>query len=141
MKNLLFPDLSYKITGFCFKAHNDLGRFCREIQYADLLEKYFKDNNVAHKREYEIKDINEDSPEGNKVDFLIENKIIVDLKAKKFVTKEDYNQMQRYLQSSGLELGLIVNFRNTFIKPKRILNTKIYSEHSDVNSDNSDRII
>lgn len=140
MRNLLFPDLCYKITGFCFKAHNNLGRFCREIQYADSLEEIFKNNNILYQREYEIKNFNDNSPGGNKVDFLIENKIIVDLKAKKFITKEDYNQMQRYLQASQLELGLIINFRNTFVKPKRVLNTKIYSEHSDVNSDNSDRI-
>ena len=67
---------------------------------------------------------------GNIVDFLIENKIILELKAKRLITKEDYFQMQRYLQASGLEIGLIVNFRDSHIKPKRVLNTKLYSVHS-----------
>ena len=58
------------------------------------------------------------------IDFIIEGKIIVDIKAKKFITKEDYNQMQRYLNVSGLILGMIVNFRNTHLKPKRIINYK-----------------
>lgn len=141
MTRLLFPELSYKITGLCFKVHKKLGRFCRERQYADALESLLKKDNMNHKREYEIANLKPNGLEGNRVDFLIEDKIIVDLKTKKFITKEDYNQIQRYLQSSGLELGMIINFRSTYLKPKRILNTKIYSDNSDANSDNSDRFI
>ncbi len=66
-------------------------------------------------------------------DFMIEDKIVLDLKAKKFITKDDYVQMQKYLALTGKELGLIVNFRASFIKPKRVLNHKLHSEHSDVN--------
>jgi len=57
------------------------------------------------------------------VDFIIENKIIIDIKAKKFITKEDYYQMLRYLKGANLELGIIYNFRNTYLKPKRVLNS------------------
>ena len=38
MIQILFPKLSYRITGLCFKVQNKLGRFCREKQYADFLE-------------------------------------------------------------------------------------------------------
>ena len=55
-------------------------------------------------------------------DFVIEDKIILDLKAKRIVTKEDYYQMKRYLAVSNKKLGLIVNFRQKYISPKRILN-------------------
>ena len=64
---------------------------------------------------------------GNIVDFLIDNKILVDFKAKIFLNKEDYYQMQRYLESSNLKLGLLVNFRNNYLKPKRIINFKNHS--------------
>lgn len=77
---------------------------------------------------------------GNKADFLIASKIVIDFKAKKFVTKEDYMQMQRYLHGANLELGLIVNFRGTYLKPKRVLNSD-YSEHSDAHSGHSDRML
>lgn len=122
-KNLLYPELSYKITGILFKVHDNLGRFCREVQYGDLLEIELKKNGIEFEREkvLPIKSIsNEDI--SNRVDFLIENKILIDLKAKKFTTKEDYFQMIRYLKSSNLKLGFIVNFRNTYVKPKRIIN-------------------
>ena len=117
----IFGELSYKITGICFKIHNKLGRFCSERQYSDKLEEALKENNIGYKRELEIAKL-VDSPLGNRPDFIIKNKIILDVKAKKFITKEDYYQMLRYLRASNLKLGLIVNFRNTFLKPKRVLN-------------------
>ncbi len=120
---LLYPELSYKISGILFRVHNKLGRFCREIQYGDLLEIELKNAGIIFERE-KVLPIQEISGEdaSNKVDFLIENKILLDIKAKKFVTKEDYFQMQRHLKSSKLELGLIVNFRNTYIKAQRVIN-------------------
>lgn len=132
MKQILHKELSYKLTGLFFKIHKDLGRFCREKQYSDALEQQLKISLYNYQREIEINTLKENSPKGNKVDFILENKIIIDLKAKPFVTKEDYQQMQRYLQSSGLELGIIINFRPVFLHPKRILNTKLFHlEHSD----------
>jgi len=51
--------------------------------------------------------------------------MIVDFKAKRLITKDDYYQMQRYLKSANIKLGLIVNFRQKYLKPKRILNNDI----------------
>jgi len=114
---LFFPKLSYKITGILFAVHNGLGRFSTERQYCDFLEKKLQENNIEYIRE---KNINR-SIEGDRVDFCIENKIIIECKAKKFITKEDYLVLQRYLQNSGINLGIIVNFRNTYLRPKRIV--------------------
>lgn len=119
----ILGDLSYKINGFCFKVHNELGRFCREKQYSDKLEEILKLNKVIYKREFEISKLT-NSPSGNITDFIIEDEIILDLKAKKFITKEDYYQMLRYLKAANMQLGLIVNFRNTYLKPKRVINNE-----------------
>lgn len=123
VETIILKELSYKINGICFNVHNELGRFCSERQYADKLEEILKENEIDYKREFEISKLI-DSPEGNKPDFIIENKIILDAKAKKFITKDDYYQMMRYLEASNFQLGLIVNFRNTFLKPKRVINNK-----------------
>lgn len=139
MTKLIYPELSYKITGLCFKIHHKLGRFCKERQYADSLEEALRQANIVFKREFEIKKLINDSPEGNKVDFLIETKIILDVKAKSFITKEDYIQMQRYLHGANLELGLIVNFRSSYLKPKRVLNGD-YLNNSN-NLDHSDKFV
>ena len=132
-------ELCYKLNGLFFKVHNDLGRFARERQYADHLEPLLKEFGLAYEREYEIKSLKSDSPRGNRVDFLVEGRIVVDFKAKTLITKEDYVQMQRYLNAADLELGLIVNFRAQYLKAKRVLNSS-YSGNSDVDSDHSDRV-
>lgn len=122
---ILYPQLSYKLTGLCYKAQNELGRFCSEKQYSDALEILLKKNGIVFQREKLIPiKFNGESIQGIFPDFLIENEIVVDLKAKKFITKDDYNQMMRYLQLLNKKLGLIVNFRSTYLKPKRILNSQ-----------------
>ncbi len=138
MTRILYPEESYKITGICFDVHNEMGRFAKEKQYCDQFEAKLKQANILYKREFEIKNLNSDSADGNRVDFLIYDKILVDFKAKRIITKEDYIQMQRYLRAANLELGLIVNFRATYLKPKRVLNSG-YSDNSDENSEHSDR--
>ena len=80
---IIYPELSYKITGLLFNIHNELGRFCKEKQYADLLESKLKKENIKYEREKEIPINCEDSEiKGNRIDFCVENKIIIDLKAK-----------------------------------------------------------
>ena len=58
---------------------------------------------------------------GNILDFLINNKVILEVKAKRVITKADYYQTQRYLQESKAKLGIIINFRNKYLSPKRIV--------------------
>lgn len=57
----------------------------------------------------------------------MENRIALELKAKRGLLSEDYVQIQRYLQESQLKLGLLVNFRDKYLKPNRIV--KIDTHH------------
>ena len=122
-KNILHPELSYKICGFLFSIHNKLGRYRNEKQYGDALENLLKENKVNFLREKSlpVSFIGEEERR-NIPDFIIEDKIIIDLKAKRLTTKEDYFQMKRYLASYNKELGLLVNFRQKYIYPKRVVN-------------------
>ena len=134
-KRIIEKELSYQLTGIFFEIHNELGRFAREKQYADLLEKKLKERNIKYKRELPLKTSNKTL---NIFDFLIEDKILVEIKRKPVNTADDYRQTMRYLESTGLELGILVNFGLEYLKPKRILNYKLLN-HSDsfVNSDKS----
>ena len=114
--NLLYPELSYVINGICFDAHNEMGRFARERQYGDYIEKKLNEKSVNFEREIRI------GNSGNILDFLVDNKIILELKTSRIITKDDYTQVQRYLQSTDLELGILINFRSKYLTPKRILN-------------------
>jgi len=126
MSKIIFSELSYKLTGVFYKVQNELGRFCTEKQYTDAVEQSFRANNTQFLREKNLSaHLTSADIKGIIPDFVVENKIIVDLKTKKFITKDDYNQMMKYLQLLGLKLGLIVNFRSTYLKPKRVINYKI----------------
>lgn len=115
VEKIIYPELSYLIIGVCFKVHNEEGRYCREKQYGDLLERKLKECGIPYKRELVVGD------SGNTVDFLIADKVVLELKAKASVNQEDYYQIQRYLQSLKIKLGLLVNFRDKYLRPKRIV--------------------
>lgn len=118
---IIYKELSYRLNGILFQVHNELGRYCREKQYADLFESLLKKDNIPFFREMEISVEDIDYSRTNLVDFAVNGQILVDLKAKTVVTKDDYYQMQRYLQAGKFKLGLIVNFRNRYLKPIRII--------------------
>ncbi|MCR4275237.1 MAG: GxxExxY protein [Candidatus Wolfebacteria bacterium] len=112
---IIYPEISYVITGICFAVHNDLGRFAKEKQYSDEFERKLKEIKIPYKKELRLGD------SGNVVDFLIDDKLILEFKAKRILTKEDYYQTQRYLQALNLRLGVLINFRDKYLKPKRII--------------------
>ena len=115
---VLYPELSYIINGLLFRVHNVLGRYCREKEYASLFETYLKEKNIDYKREVTI-DLGENI---NRIDFVINNSIVIEFKAKRFIAREDYFQVKRYLEHPNCSLGIIVNFQSKFLSPKRILN-------------------
>lgn len=129
MKNfneLIYPELSYKITGILFTVHNKLGRFCNEKQYADAIEVIFKGLGLKYEREKPLPSSFEgEMPGRNKIDFIIEDKIILEIKATRMLTKENYYQVVRYLRAFNKKLGLLVNFRAKYIEPKRVLNSQV----------------
>ncbi|MDO8430355.1 MAG: GxxExxY protein [bacterium] len=125
MRNdIIYPDLSYKITGLLMQTQKELGRFCKEKQYADLFEIFLKKEGISYGREV-VGNFNIEGNliKGNRFDFVVEDKILVELKSVPFITKRDYYQTMRYLKAANLRLGLLVNLRSEYLKPKRILNS------------------
>ncbi len=123
MNDIIYQELSYVLNGVFFKVHNELSRFAKERQYGDAVEILLKEKGIAYQREYEVSFIVEGkSVKGNRVDFIIEGKIVLEFKAKPLITKEDYLQMKRYLVATGYRLGMLVNFHQQYLKPKRVLN-------------------
>lgn len=114
-REFLYGDISYKINGILIETYKELGRYAREKQYGDLIEQKLKLKNMQYKRETLIGDSK------NITDFIIEDKIVLELKAVPFLTKEHFNQIKRYLYQTGIKLGLIVNFRESFLSPRRVL--------------------
>ena len=116
-------ELSFLLTGVFYKIQKARGRFCKEKQYCDDFENVLKSLSLSYIREQDIQKFSSEAQEGNRPDFIVNKRLTVDFKAKPYITKDDYNQMQRYLRSANLELGLIVNMRNYNLRPKRVLNS------------------
>jgi GxxExxY protein len=132
-ESVFFPDLSYKINGALFSVHNKLGKYCSERQYADALETELKKINVRYVREFAIPASFEgEHKRRNVVDFLVEDRIIVELKAKRKIAQPEYGQLLRYLVASNKRLGILANFHADYLYPKRVINTngQLAEEHS-----------
>lgn len=115
-----YPELSYTTVGILLNTHNELGPYAREKQYGDKIEEKLREIGLFYEREVKISD------SGNIADFILDRKIILELKTERFITKEHYFQVQRYLQATNLNLGILVNFRNKYIKPIRIVKINNY---------------
>ena len=126
---ILYPELSYEINGILFQVRKDLGIFLNEKQYCDKIEDLLKERGMHYEREKFLQPSFAGEQENrNKVDFLIENKIILEIKAKGILTKEDYYQTQRYLESSEIKLAILVNMRRYSVTPKRILKAENFKQ-------------
>lgn len=123
---IIYSELSYKINGILFNVRKELGIFRNEKQYCDAIEKILIDKSIKCEREKFLPaSFDGELEKRNRVDFLIDDKIVLEIKAKSFITKEDYYQTMRYLVSLNKKLAILVNMRRYYINPKRILNSQV----------------
>ena len=119
---VILRELSYEINGVLFHIHNHLGRFCKEKIYCDAIESELKQRNIRFVREHLVPiKIDNIIFTKNRADFLVEDQLILEIKAKRFVSREDYLQTRGYLAALQKPLGLLVNFQQRFLTPKRVL--------------------
>jgi GxxExxY protein len=96
------------------------------------VENRLKIQKIPYIREARIGDL-QDIP-----DFIVWDLIVLEFKAKPFLQREDFEQVQRYLQQTNLKLGILVNFRAKYLKPQRILNIN-YLQLSAKSKESADR--
>lgn len=108
---LLYPDLSYRLQGCFFKVYNVLGFGHKEVAYQRALEQELTLQNIPFEKEtrlpitYKGKKIAEYVP-----DLVIDNKIIVEIKALEFLPNKFITQLIYYLKGTDYQLGYLVNF-------------------------------
>ncbi len=123
MHNLVYPEESYTIIGKCMEVHNNLGAGFLEIVYKDALEYEFRKANIPYEREKQYK-VNYKGiilPHHFYADFVVYDKIILEVKGVSAITDEFTAQALNYLKVSQNKLALIVNFGELKLNYKRIV--------------------
>jgi GxxExxY protein len=120
---LLFEDLTYKIIGCCIEVHKTLGKGFGEIVYKDALVIEFGKKQMPFEREkqYKIEYKGIILPHYYIADFVLYDKIILEIKAIETLSNSHIKQTLNYLAASNLKLALLVNFGEDSLKYKRII--------------------
>jgi len=118
-------EITYEIIGACMKVYNTLGKGFLESVYMDCLSIEFnlRKINFEKKKKFEIIYENIKIPHSYRADFVIEKKIILEVKAQANVIEENIKQTLNYLAVSKCKIGLIINFGENSLKYKRVILT------------------
>ena len=124
MEELKYKDITEKILGASFEVHKFLGNGFQEVIYQRALAYEFRKAGLEFAREIEqdifYKDLHE--PIGTRrADFVVEGKVLVELKA--VIKLEDVHLAQalNYLKAYKLEIGLLINFGSKSLEFKRLI--------------------
>lgn len=122
----LYKDESYKIVGLLFEVHKELGKGFSEIVYKDALEYEFKINNIPFKREVEFSVNYKNTLLRHKfyADFVLFDKIILEVKTVECFNNSHYNQCLNYLKISKNKLSILANFNLISLEYKRIVSSR-----------------
>ncbi len=123
MGELIYKEESYKIIGKCFEVYNNLGPGFLEIVYKDALQLEFTKSRIPFEREkqYEVNYKGLVLPHKFYADFVVYDKIILEVKATSAIAEEHLAQTLNYLKVSGNKLALIVNFGEIKLNYKRLV--------------------
>ncbi|MBL7847229.1 MAG: GxxExxY protein [Cyclobacteriaceae bacterium] len=122
---MIHKELTYRILGCAMKVHSKLGSGFQEVIYQRALKIEFKLQEIQNEREMEMNIYYEGFEIGTRrVDFFVEHKIMVELKAVSELNDLHLNQAINYLEAYNLPVGLLINFGNRRLEYKRVYNTK-----------------
>lgn len=122
MKDYPESELTGKIIGAAMEVHNHLGNGFQEVIYQRALSIEMDMQSIAHEREKEMPLQYKGIDIGTRrVDFFVEDKIMVEIKAVKELEDVHLAQAINYLEAYGMDIGLLINFGNTRLQFKRVM--------------------
>ena len=122
-KNFPLKEITYQIIGIAMKIHKQLGPGFLEAVYEEALIIEFRKNKIGFKNQVSL-DIYYEGYKLKKkyrADFIINDKILIEVKKIGKLTKIDEMQMINYLKAANLKVGLLLNFGGTSLQWKRII--------------------
>lgn len=121
MKEYPYKDLTYKIIGLLYEVYNDLGFGYQEKYYGRALSSVLNQNGIKFKQELYSPIMFKGRIIGRYfIDFLIEDKIIVELKISNEIYDRHFKQVLGYLEANKLKIGIVALITPKGIKIKRI---------------------
>ncbi|MDZ7658186.1 GxxExxY protein [Fodinibius sp.] len=121
-----YSDLTGAVIGAAMQVHSALGNGFPEVIYQRSLAIEFQNQNISYKREESMPLFYKGQSIGKRMaDFLIEDKVLVELKALSEINETHYNQVLNYLTAFQLEIGLLINFSENSLNFKRFINSKL----------------
>jgi GxxExxY protein len=123
MSNYLYEEDTYKIIGALMEVHKNLGKGFSEIVYKDAFEYELNKINFFFEREKEYLVHYKEVILNHKfyADFVVLNKIIIEIKSVNSLDEKHISQCLNYLHVSGHRLAILVNFNKTSLEYKRII--------------------
>ena len=123
-QQLNYKDITEKIIGACFEVHKFLGNGFQELIYQRALAWELSQAGLGYAREIEQEIFYKDLPEPigtRRADFVVEGKVLVELKA--IVELQDVHiaQVLNYLKAYRIEVGLLINFGSKSLTFKRLV--------------------
>jgi GxxExxY protein len=124
-KNYPLQELSGTVIGICMEVHRVLGHGFLEVVYKDAIEYELNLRQIKYEREkkYEINYKGIILPRRYDADFVVDDHIILEVKAQQGIVDDHYKQVINYLAASKKEIGLLVNFGAPSLKFKRLILT------------------
>src|SRR4030042_2691293 len=109
--DLIYPELSYEIVGILFEVYNELGCGYQEKYYQKAIAELLKKRNLSFKEQVFTPIKFQEGKIGNYfLDFLIEEKIVLEIKRGEGFATTNIMQVNCYLKTTGLKLGILANF-------------------------------
>jgi GxxExxY protein len=134
-----YSDLTHKIIGCAMNVHTFLGNGFQEVIYQRALAYELSQANLNFARELEVDIFYKDKPEPigtRRVDFLVEDKVLIELKATSELDENHYAQILNYLTAYKIEIGLLINFGEKSLKFKRFIKTFENKSVESINQNN-----
>jgi GxxExxY protein len=136
---LKYEELTGKIIGCAMKVHSVLGNGFQEIIYQRALAIEMTLAGLNFEMEKEMKIYYRGHQVGTRrSDFFVEEKIMVEIKAKSNLDDVNLNQAMNYLEAYNMEIGLLINFGAKSLQFKRVHNNKIIEESMKTNQVNQE---
>jgi ATP-dependent DNA helicase RecG len=125
VSDLLYEDLTYKIRNVLFNVKKELGGGHKEVIYQRAVEEELTKNKINYKKEVQIPIYYNEKKIGiYQPDFVIDNKVILELKAINFIGATEKKQLWTYLKGSDFKLALLANFGPQELKIERVIYEK-----------------